>query len=397
MRAQRRVNVNSGRQLEQLAHYSRALRVGDTVLQSGTTAIDLKGNVIGEGDVARQVDTIIDIAETSMGKAGGRLEDVVRCRIYITDIGLADAAGRAMARHFRDNPPATTVFAVNRLARPAQLIEIELDAIDGAKHSARRLVASGRAGEEYRYSSAVRVDERVFVGGVLTSSDTPPTGDVVTQARNVWEKITENLVRLDAELGDLVYTKTFVTDLTTVALATGERLRALGETRPVETLLAVPNVINGGRIEIEAEALVGAADTRREIYTQNNREYTTGYARAVVVGDRIYVAGCTATDSSGAVNAKGDWAAQYDYCHRNIQWALQQAGATLDDVIRRRTFTVVDAEQNRPHGEGPGWFVNSRPVSLGCRITGLAHPDMWVEIDAVAIKGARENIEWLEL
>ena len=76
----RRVNVNSGRQLEQLAHYSRALRVGDTVLQSGTTAIDLEGNVIGEGDVAKQVDTIIDIAETAMGKAGGRLEDVVRSR-----------------------------------------------------------------------------------------------------------------------------------------------------------------------------------------------------------------------------------------------------------------------------------------------------------------------------
>ena len=60
MGTSRRLNVASGRQLEKLAHYSRALRVGDTVLQSGTTAIDRQGNVHGEGDVARQVDAIIE-------------------------------------------------------------------------------------------------------------------------------------------------------------------------------------------------------------------------------------------------------------------------------------------------------------------------------------------------
>ena len=65
----RRVNVASGRQLEQTAHYSRAVRVGDTVLQSGTTAIDRQGNVRGEGDVARQVDAIMTVARWSMGKA----------------------------------------------------------------------------------------------------------------------------------------------------------------------------------------------------------------------------------------------------------------------------------------------------------------------------------------
>ena len=101
MSTHRRINVASGRQLEQTAHYSRALRVGDTVLQSGTTAIDRQGNVRGEGDVARQVDAIMKIAEWSMGKAGGRLDDVVRSRIYVTDIAVADAAARAVARYFR--------------------------------------------------------------------------------------------------------------------------------------------------------------------------------------------------------------------------------------------------------------------------------------------------------
>src|SRR5215510_3216891 len=69
----RRINVASGRPLERLAHYSRAVRAGDTVLQSGTTAIDRQGNVRGVGDAVRQVETIMTIVEWSMGRAGGRL------------------------------------------------------------------------------------------------------------------------------------------------------------------------------------------------------------------------------------------------------------------------------------------------------------------------------------
>src|SRR5262252_8453773 len=124
MTTSRRVNVASGRQLEKLAHYSRALRVGDMVLQSGTTAIDRQGNVRGEGNVAEQVDAIMRIAAWSMGKAGGRLADVVRCRIYVTDIAVADAAGRAIARYLKNARPASTLVAVNGLARPQQLVEI---------------------------------------------------------------------------------------------------------------------------------------------------------------------------------------------------------------------------------------------------------------------------------
>ena len=403
----RRINVDSGRPLEHLAHYSRALRVGDTVLQSGTTAIDTQGNVIGEGDVARQVDAIIDIAEASMGRAGGRLEDVVRSRIYVTDITLADAAARAMGRHFRDARPATTLVAVDRLARPTQLIEIELDAVDGAKDTAQRISLSRAGKEEYGFSHAVRVDERVFIAGPTTSDAGGPqakTGDLFTQTRETWARIEEAAEQTGATLADIVYGKTFLTDLTQNAEQIRARLAALGEVCPVETLLGVPGVMHSKMVDIEAEAIIGAASTRRDIFTQHQREKAGGCTRAVVVGDRVYVSGCTSTDATGAVHEKDDWAAQYDYCHRNIEWALDQAGVTLDqagvtldDVIRRRTFTVLNAQQNRPHGEGPGWFTHSRPVSLGCRISGLYHPDMLVEVDAVAIKGAHEDIEWLKL
>lgn len=395
----RRINVASGRQLEKLAHYSRALRVGDMVLQSGTTAIDRDGNVIGEGDIAKQVDTIMRIAEWSMGKAGGKLEDIVRSRIYLTNISVADQAARTLATYFRDVRPVSTLVQVNRLARPAQLIEIEFDAVDGAKDKAQR-ISSGRAiEEEYAYSRAVRVDDRIFISGstaLNAQGVVEGQGDLYRQTRATMDTIFWALEQAGGTPGDLVYTKTFVTDLDRSTDQTRARLEALGEIRPTATLLGIPGLVSPEMlVEIEAEALIGASQSRRDIFTEQMREKARGYARAVEVGDVVYVSGCTSLNPAGEVRAAGDWATQYDLAHENIQWALQQAGATLDDVIRRRTFTVESAEQNRPYGEGPAWFADSCPVSLGCRIAGLAHPDMLVEVEAMAIKGAHADIEWI--
>ena len=399
MASYRRINVASGRPLEHLAHYSRALRVGDTVLQSGTTAIDTQGNVIGEGDVAKQVDQIMAIARSTMGQAGGRLEDVVRARIYLTDIALADQAGRAFGQYFRDIRPAATLVQVSRLARPAQLIEIELDAIDGAHERAQR-ISSGRPTEEiYGYSRAVRVDDRIFVSGTTALNqrggvDSP--GDLYGQTQATMALIISAVEQAGGTLADLVYTKTFLTDVSMAAEQSRARLEALGAVRPTATLLGIPGLIHPDMlVEIEAEAIVGAAAARRDIYTEHQREKARGYARAVAVGDLVHVSGCTSIDADGTVQAPGDWAQQYDLCHGAIRSALAKAGASLDDVVRRRTFTVAAAEQNRAYGQGPAWFAQSRPVSMGCRIAGLADPKMLVEVDAVAIVGAHADIEWL--
>src|SRR2546427_7766752 len=133
MGTNRRINVASGRTVEKLAHYSRALRVGDMVLPSGTTAIDRQGNVRGVGDVAKQVESIMTIAERSLGKAGGKLADVVRSRTHVTDIRVGDGAARTLARYLRDARPAATLVQVNGLARPEQLLEIELYLVSGAR------------------------------------------------------------------------------------------------------------------------------------------------------------------------------------------------------------------------------------------------------------------------
>jgi len=399
MGTHRRINVASGRSLEKLAHYSRAVRVGDVVLQSGTTAIDRGGNVRGVGDVAKQVETIMTIAEWSMGKAGGTLADVVRSRVYVTDVAVAVEAARALARYFRDARPAATLVQVSGLARPEQLVEVELDAVDGAGATARR-IASGRAIEdEFAYSRAVRVGDRVFVAGstALTARGVVEgKGDMYRQTRSTMDTIFAALAQAGAAREDLVYTKTYLTDLSGAADYARAWLEALGEVRPTSTLLGIPALIHPEMmIEIEAEAIVGASGSRRDIYTQQQREKPRGYARAVQVGDWIYVSGCTSMNAAGQPQAAGDWAAQYDLSVETIRWALEQAGATLDDVVRRRVFTVDGANVNRPHGAGPAGFAESCPTSLGCRIAGLARPELLVEVEVAAVKGAHAGIEWI--
>ena len=386
----RRINVASGRPLESLAHYSRALRVDDRVLLSGSTAIDRSGNVIGEGDIARQVDAIMELAQHYMGLAGGRIEDIVRSRIYVTDIALGDAAARALARYFRDIRPAATLVQINRLARPTQLVEIEFEAVDGAKDRAQR-VFSGRAIEdEYGYCRAVRVDDRVFIAGTTSlnaQGQTVGVGDMYAQTRATLDTILAALDELGGSPGDLVNTKTFVTDLSASDAYCQAFMEALNGVNPASTLLGIPALIRPEmQVEIETDAIIGAAQQRQEIFTAQQREKARGYARAVAVGDWVYVSGCTSFNAAGEPQAVGDWAAQYDLCHETIQWALEQAGARLDDVISRRIFTIERAEQNRAHGDGPAWFANSRPVSLGCRVAGLAHPDLLVEVEAVALE-----------
>ena len=398
--ASKRVNVSSGRELEKVAHYSRAVRVADTVLQAGTTSLTRDGRVLGEGDVAAQVDAIMAVAQWSMGKAGGRLDDVVRSRVYVTDIAQADQAARAIAKYFGTARPASTLVQISGLNRPQMLIEIELDAVDGAAGAARR-IGSGRAIEtEYAYSRAVRVGDRVFISGstALTPSGTVEgAGDLYRQTRSTLDTIFRALAEAGGAPGDIVYTKTFFTDMTQMPGYTRAWLEAFGDVRPTSTTLGIPALLRPEMlIEIEAEAIIGAAKSRRDVFTQREREKPRGYARAVGVGDRIYMSGCTDLDAAGELQSPGDWAAQYDHALETVKWSLEQFGAGLDDVVRRQTFTVRGADVNRPFGAGPAYFATSRPASLGCRITRLGRPELLVEVEVAAVKGAGRNIESIE-
>lgn len=124
-----RVNYASGAQWEGIVGYSRAVRVGKQVEVSGTVAVDEQNNLIGEGDAYLQAKFILQKIETVLLQAGVEMKDVVRTRIYVTDIKNWEAIGRAHGEHFANIRPVTTMVEVRALIAPGFLVEIEATAI----------------------------------------------------------------------------------------------------------------------------------------------------------------------------------------------------------------------------------------------------------------------------
>lgn len=124
-----RFNYASGAQWEEIIGYSRAVKVGNLIEVTGTVAVDENGQVVGKDSMYEQAKYILQKIEKVLGRADATMKDVVRTRMYITDISRWEELGRAHCEFFKDIKPCTTMVEITRLIDPGYLVEIEATAI----------------------------------------------------------------------------------------------------------------------------------------------------------------------------------------------------------------------------------------------------------------------------
>jgi len=124
-----RMKVSTGTEWEDYVGYSRAIRIGSTIEVSGTIAVDENGSVVGRDDAYAQAVYILNKIGAALEEADGSLEDIVRTRIYVTDIRNWELVGKAHGSFFGDIKPASTMVQVSALIGPEYLVEIEATAV----------------------------------------------------------------------------------------------------------------------------------------------------------------------------------------------------------------------------------------------------------------------------
>ncbi|MBK9604545.1 MAG: RidA family protein [Anaerolineales bacterium] len=125
----KRINISSGAKWEDIVGYSRAVRVGNMIEVAGTTAVDERGEIVGVNNPYEQTKYILAKIESALIEAGASMKDVVRTRMFVTDISKWEEIGKAHGEFFKEIKPAASMIEVKGLINPELLVEIEVTAV----------------------------------------------------------------------------------------------------------------------------------------------------------------------------------------------------------------------------------------------------------------------------
>lgn len=375
-----RDSITSDTGLEKSIDSVSVVRVGNHLFTSGV-APDRSGGIESQ---ARQ---IFQRVAGLLHDAGSSLDDVVRARFFFVDPGTEGALRSVQRGIFAGRGPALTALQVSCLPHGVRLVG-EFEAIVGARDSARR---SGIA-EEWGACAALRVGPEIFVSGLTTEwpglADETPSHD--DQVGKVCGAATRLVAELGAGLSDVVATRHFDPASVHRHSFQGDALETFktpGD--PTSAGITVEGTGGSSTFMLEAEAVVGAAGTRKNLRTGRTFEVEHHYSRSVRVGQIVYVAGSTSIVVGETVRHPGEVYGQVTDTLETIRATIEGQGLAWSDLVRTRSYIVggpakldeaINALKTVVGGMGAVATVVGVPV--------LGRPEVVVEIEATALRSA---------
>lgn len=384
-----RVTVRNNTALEASFGYSRAVRAGNLVQISGTTAWNEKGEITGIGDAYAQTRQALSNIESVLKRADASMSDVVRTRLYVTDASLFGEYAKAHSEFFRDIRPASLLVEVDALSHPDLMVEIEAEAIVADDKNPRELISSGTRWEPwFGYSRAVKAGNTIHVSGTTAwneKGEIVGADDYYLQTRQSLANIKAWLQKSGAEMKDVVRTRVYTRDVGQFKAIAKAHREFFGNVLPSTTLLEIKRLAEPEMlVEIEAVAVTG--NNRDVILTGTKWEPLYGYSRAVRAGNQVHVSATAAWDpATGKVDGNMDFEAQTRQILANLEAALKKAGARKEDVVRTRIYTT-DASQRDAIGKAHSeMFGDIRPATLFVQVARMTEPEIKLEIELDAV------------
>lgn len=373
-----RTLVSSGTRWEPWFGYSRAVKVGNTIHVSGTTAWNAAGEIVGDGDYYLQARQSLANIRDWLRKAGADMSDVVRTRVYTRDVAEFEAIARAHREFFGAILPATTLLEINGLAEDDMLVEIEAVAVIDDD---RARVATGTKWESlYGYSRAVRAGDQVHVSA--TAAWNPATGrvdgdmDFEAQARQILENLQAALDRAGADLGDVVHSRIFTTDITRTAAIARLYRSALGRADAALTLIETSRMTEPEiKLEIEVDAVLGNNSSKGN----NRMQDITSDA-----GDGLVHIGLTLPE-----DATAPLATQAASVFTRILSDAAAQGVPSEYIVRTRLFVSDIADFKPVAGAHAEAFGALAPATAMVQLAAMPADGVRIAAEAVGFKGNR--------
>ena len=384
-----------------------AVRAGNRIFLRGQTGLDLNQNMIDPNDAGAQAEQAMQNAKVLLEEAGSSLGHVTMVTTYLTDPAYRTAVYKVVAKHLRGNHTVGTGLVVKGLAMPDMKVEIDLEAyIPEANEVKKHRLMNSKdwyGQTEINRDSAWLIDtgSEIYLRGQTgtefdgkTMHGTGYTAeDAGKQAHKAMQNARELLEEAGASFDDVCRTRIYIADRAyrePVYQAIGQHF---GDVYPCSTGLimrgfARPEILF--EIDMAIVRTNGTPHQRfRKFHTDN--EYKDGqklgmkFCKSVRAGNRVFLRGQTGTTLDGEFVAPGDPGAQADQAMHNIKVLLEEAGASLKDIVKVSTYI-----QHRDHRklvyEAVGKHLKGVfPCGTGLIVDGFAKPQILVEIDVDAV------------